>query len=202
MPSPKSKNLDILDLRPTQFVLGLKEIESKVANMRAMDSIELREYCQDHVIPAVLGPSGQIYMIDHHHFARACWETNTTQFKIKVIQDLSSLKEKQFWNTMNSKGWVYLHDQFGLGPHLPASLPVDVRGMADDPYRSLAWALRDQGYIKKVNEPFFEFKWAAFFRLNLDVRLYSKSDFKDAIAQARILAKSKEARGIPGFVGG
>ena len=192
---------NILELRPTQFVLGLKEIESKIQYIRAMDSKELKAYCDDHVIPVILGPKGQTYMIDHHHFARACWETETEIFSIKVVKDLSKLSESAFWNEMVSRGWTYLHDQFGLGPHSPHALPGDVRGMADDPYRSLAWALRELGYIKKNDTPFFEFQWAAYFRLNLETRLYSKSDFKDAIKQAKKLAHAKPAKVIPGYTG-
>ena len=199
----KLNSLKITDLRPTQFVLGMKEIEAKVQKIRALaqNPKALKKYCAEHTIPVVLGPRGQCYLIDHHHFARACWETGVQDFQYRVIKDLSALSEKKFWNEMNHRGWFYLHDQFGLGPHSPASLPVDIRGLADDPYRSLAWALRDQGFIAKVNVPFFEFQWAAFFRLNLDIRVYSKSDFKEAIFQAKKLAKSPEARGIPGFVG-
>ena len=200
MSSKKNKQLNILDLRPTQFVLGMKEIEDKVKKIRSLSGAALKKYCDERKIPLVIGPNKQFYLIDHHHFARACWETMTTSFEIHIIEDLSDFSEASFWNEMTRRGWVYLHDQFGLGPHSPASLPTDIRGMADDPYRSLAWALRDQGLIKKVNEPFFEFKWAAFFRMNLSVRLYSKSDFKEAILQAKRLAKSQEARDLPGYV--
>jgi len=191
----------ILDLRPTQFVLGMKEIEAKVEKINAFKGKDLESYCKDHVIPCIIGPRKQVYMIDHHHYVRACWETNVDAYEIDVIKDLSDLDDKTFWNTMVKKDWCYLHDQFGLGPHSPADLPMDIRCLADDPYRSLAWKIRDMGGIKKVNEPFFEFKWARFFRMNLEVRLHSKSEFKDAIAQASKLAASKAAAHLPGYVG-
>jgi hypothetical protein len=196
------KKPGILELRPTQFVLGMKEIEDKVSKLKTMKDKELAAYCKDHAIPVVLGPKQQHYMIDHHHFARACWETGVDTFLLDEIKDLSDMSEEQFWNAMIKKEWVYLHDQFGMGPHSPYDLPADIRCLADDPYRSLAWALRDAGAIKKQPEPFFEFKWAAFFRLNLDVRLHSKSQFKDAIAQAKRLAESKAASHLPGYVSG
>jgi hypothetical protein len=190
----------ILELRPTQFVLGMKEIESKVAKMKAFNPKDMGAFCLEHKIPVVLGPKQQTYMIDHHHFARACWELNVDDYSVDVIKDLSDLPEKEFWNTMTKKDWVYLYDQFGMGPHSPLDLPADIRCLADDPFRSLAWALRDSGAIKKQEEPFFEFKWAAFFRLNLDVRVHSKSDFKDAILQAKKLAGSKSAAHLPGYL--
>ena len=194
------KKIDILELRPTQFVLGMKEIEYKVKKITAMNAKELQAYCDDHIIPVVIGPGNQNFLIDHHHFARACWETKVKVYSIKIIKDLSDLHEKEFWNMMIKKGWTYLHDQFGMGPHLPSALPMDIRCMADDPYRSLVWAVIDTGGIKKVDVPFFEFQWGVFFRQNLTIRLFSKSDFKDAIKNAMKLAATTDAAHLPGYL--
>lgn len=192
------KKPKLLDLRPTQFVLGMKEIESKVAKMQAFSKSELQEYCDDHVIPVVLGPNEEVYLIDHHHFARACWEQKVDLYTVEVIKDLSHKSEQGFWNYMIGKEWVYLHDQFGIGPHSPYALPSDIRCLADDPFRSLAWEMIDAGLIKKQTIPFFEFKWAAFFRRNLDIPLHSKSNFKQAIGIAKKLTASKAAQDLPG----
>lgn len=194
------KQPNILELRPTQFVLGTKEIESKISKMTKFNKKELQTYCDEHKIPVIVGPKKEFYMIDHHHFARACWETKVDLYTLKVITDLSHKKEDDFWNIMVSKGWVYLHDQFGMGPHSPLALPADIRCLADDPFRSLAWALIDIGFIKKQTIPFFEFAWAAFFRRNLDVPLHSKSNFKTAITLAKKLARSDAAKDLPGFI--
>lgn len=193
------KQANILDLRPTQFVLGMKEIDAKITKMRAFSKKELQEYCDDHTIPVVLGPHKETYLIDHHHFARVCYEEKISAYSTKLVKDLSDKSEKDFWNHMIREGWTYLYDQFGMGPHSPLALPADVRCMADDPYRSLAWALVDNGTIKKQTILFFEFQWAAFFRRNLDISLHSKSDFKAAIAKAKQLAHSKDAKGLPGY---
>ena len=171
----------LLDLRPTQFVLGIREIEYKVKKMRAMSERELRDYCKDHVIPVVKGPKNQFYMIDHHHFARACWELNIEEYEVEVLKDLSGKSEQDFWNFMIAEKWVYLHDQFGMGPHSPIDLPNDIRCLADDPFRSLVWELINVDSIKKDKVPFFEFQWAAYLRFNLGIPLHSKSNFKEAI---------------------
>lgn len=194
------KKINILDLRPTQFVLGMKEIEAKLKKIRKFNAKQLEDYCSDHIIPVVIGPLNEYYMIDHHHFARACWEQNVEGFSIKIVEDLSHKSEKDFWNYMIAKEWTSLNDQFGLGPHSPNALPNDIRCMADDPYRSLAWAVIDAGHIKKHKLPFFEFKWAAFFRRNLEVNLHSKSNFKLAIKLAIELSRSKGAKELPGFI--
>lgn len=193
------KKIEILDLRPTQFVLGMKEITNKVEKIFHLKPGDWKKYRDDHEIPVVLGPQSQIYMIDHHHFARACWELGIEDFKIKVIKNLSALKEQAFWNFMIKNDWTYLHDQFGLGPHSPAALPIDISCLADDPYRSLAWAVIDRGGFSKVDVPFFEFKWAAFYRQNLGLSLHSKSDFKQAVRAAMKLSRSKDAAHLPGF---
>lgn len=102
---------------------------------------------------------------------------------------------------MIARDWTYLHDQFGLGPHDPVALPADIRCLADDPYRSLVWAVIQEGGIEKEKIPFFEFKWAAFFRFNVPGKLHSKSDFTAQIRCAMELAATKHADHLPGFVG-
>lgn len=193
------KKIPILELRPTQFVLGMKEIDAKTAKMAKFTPKEMAAYRKAHRIPVVRGPKNQTYLIDHHHYLRACWELKIDSYDLQIVKDLSKLDEVEFWNFMIKRNWCYLHDQFGMGPHAPALLPMDIRCMSDDPYRSLAWALRDIELIHKKKTPFFEFQWAAFFRQNLTIRLRSKSDFKDAIAEAKALAKSKSARHLPGY---
>jgi hypothetical protein len=194
------KKIPLLNLRPCQFVLGMKEVDSKISAMQKMSAKELDKYCREHVIPAVMGPGKELYIIDHHHFARACWEVKCEDYRINIIKDLSKLTELDFWDEMIKREWVYLQDQFGLGPHSPSSLPADIRCLSDDPYRSLVWALVDAGSIKKQTTPFFEFKWGAFFRMHLDLCLHSKSDFKRAIKLATKFAKSKAADHLPGYI--
>jgi hypothetical protein len=194
------KKPSLLELRPTQFVLGMREVEYKVGLLRKFSKHERENFCRAHVIPVVTGPGGEPFLIDHHHFARACWETGTDEFRVKVIKDCRKLKEKEFWNFMVRKGWIYLHDQFGLGPHPPSALPTDIRFLADDPYRSLAWEAIHKGWIRKEDLPFFEFQWAALFRRNMDRPLHSKSDFRTALLSVRRLVFSDAAKGLPGFL--
>ena len=195
------KRPDLLSLRPSQFVLGMKEVEYKIAKMHKMKQRELRDFCDAHVIPLVLGPGEEPFILDHHHFARSCWELGIEEYSVRVIEDLSKLSRPQFWNKMVARDWTYLHDQFGLGPHSPSALPLDIRCLADDPFRSLVWAVIEKEGIEKQKIPFFEFKWAQFFRLNLSVQLHSKSDFTDATNLAFDLASSQLADHLAGFTG-
>ncbi|KAL6043948.1 PXA domain-containing protein, variant 2 [Balamuthia mandrillaris] len=92
-------------------------------------------------------PSQQpvLHMIDHHHIARAVWESKLPlkekSVYFKVVADLSHLSVPQFWEEMKKRNWVYLMRN-GEGPLSPEDLPLSVADMVDDPFRSLAWALR------------------------------------------------------------
>jgi hypothetical protein len=80
------------------------------------------------------------------------------------------------------------------------NLPETVRGLADDPYRSVAGEVRERGGYEKDETPFSEFLWAQFFRAHLRVHpVYH--DFESAVVEALELAKSSAARNLPGWSG-
>jgi len=193
--------LRILDLRPCQFVLGMREVEYRISKMKQLSKSMLQDYLSERAIPTVKGPKGEYFIIDHHHLARACWELEIKDYSVRVMEDMSDMGEMEFWNKMIKLDWTYLHDQFGLGPHNPAQLPADIRCLADDPYRSLVWEIIKAEGIQKEQIPFFEFKWGAFFRHNIPGRLSSKSNFSDAIEAASALARTRHADHLPGFIG-
>ena len=63
---------------------------------------------------------------------------------------------------MDFRGWTHPYD--GKGRRRPyADLPKAVTGLVDDPYRSLAGVLRNDGGFAKDSTPFAEFLWADFF---------------------------------------
>ena len=123
--------------------------------------------------------------------------------------------------------YKYLHllDQVSvqINTQPPQTLPTHIKDLAFDPYRSLAWIVREQhGYLKN-NVPFSEFKWANFFRtrvlLDQDIlagkhtfdnfafevdehgRLELTDEGREVIDEAMFLGSSDEARGLPGFRG-
>jgi hypothetical protein len=102
---------------------------------------------------------------------------------------------------MTDEKWVYPYDQFGQGPHHPRDLPETVRGLADDPFRSVAGAVRDAGGYQKTGAPFSEFLWANFFRERLKNHP-TFHDFDAAVKEAIALAKTEAARHLPGWLGG
>jgi hypothetical protein len=72
--------------------------------------------------------------------------------------------------------------------------------MVDDPYRSLAGALRRAGGYAKDTTPFSEFLWADFLRPRLKRRLVN-DDFARALREALKLARSHDADHLPGWCG-
>lgn len=181
---------NILSLKPTQFAIGFEEVDDKVKKLLKMSSKQLKKQQEDKMIPGVLGPNKEFYMIDHHHAARACWEVGIKKLFVYVIADYSNLSVNKFWDHMQERGWVYPYSQFGK-KQLPFELlPQDVRGLADDPYRSLAWAVKEAGGFEKSTVPFFEFAWANFFRDKVPPKLV-RDNFELATRKAVKLAKGR-----------
>jgi hypothetical protein len=182
---------NILQLKPTQFAIGLEEVDFKVQKLLAMTPKQLKKHQDARVIPGVLGPDGDFYMVDHHHAARACWEVGIKKVRVYVLADYRNLSTEKFWQKMKVMGWVYLYDQFGKGHKDYNLLPQDVRGMADDPYRSLAWAVKEAEGFPKSDVPFFEFAWADHFRKEIPAKLV-RDNFKLATKKAVKMAKEKK----------
>jgi hypothetical protein len=191
-----------LSLKPTQFSLGLVEIEYKVKMMSEMSKHKLQKFIDKHPIPVVLSPWKELCVTDHHHFLFACWHANVKKVRVEVVKDYShsKLSYVQFWKQMAKLNYAYLMDQFGDGPRSPLYLPSDIRGMADDPYRSLAWIVRKEGAYEKNNASFSEFIWANFFRSHSLLSKQGKEGLKHVVGKAHRLAVSEAAKGLPGYI--
>src|SRR5262245_36122373 len=66
---PRLEPVAILDLRPTQITVGMREVKAKRERWRAEK--KGGEFLGKHMIPVILGPKHRHYVIDHHHLARA-----------------------------------------------------------------------------------------------------------------------------------
>lgn len=191
-----SGKVRILDLHPTQMAVGNREVQYKARAFENMTKKEAKKYLKEHPAAVVLGPKNRLYIIDRHHTAKAAWLAKIPRIDARLKTDFSRLSEKNFWEKMEEKKWVYPYDRFGKGPHPPSALPKTVRGLKDDPYRSLAWKVREEGGYKKVEKPFAEFLWANFFREHLKTPI---TRFKKAVKNALKLAKSPLAKRLPGY---
>ncbi|GEM_PF-309480 len=196
------KNQPLLSLKPTQFSLGMLEVEFKVLEMKQISQRKLNRLIKHTAIPIVISPWKELCIIDHHHFAFACWHAGITRIRVEVVKDLSSskLSYHRFWQKMARLNFSHPYDQFGTGPRGALYLPMDIRGMADDPYRSLAWMVRKEGGYNNSDEPFAEFQWADFFRERKLLDVQGRLGFHKAIQRGLRLARSPQARRLPGFM--
>ena len=223
--------LRVKDLSPTQFAVGKAEVDVRAGRMRKKlqkAPEKLHDYLRVGPIP-IMVRAKKFYLVDHHHLVRALYDAeHETRGKdicvyVKVMANLSTLEDVYFWKTMHEQNCVYLFDRSGGGPQQPETLPAHIKDLKFDPYRSLAWIVREHhGYIKN-NAPFSEFKWANYFRtrilLDSDIlagkhtfddfafevdehgRLEVTDDGHEVLEEALFLAASDEARGLPGFRG-
>ena len=134
----------ILNLRPTQLSVGMQEVRRKRDEWRKKTATDLSKFLQSHMVPTILGPRGQHYLIDHHHLALALHEEGVDSVFVTVVADLSRLPADPFWNMMDFHSWAHPYDGKGRRRSF-SDLPKTVAGMEDDPYRSLAGALRYNG---------------------------------------------------------
>jgi hypothetical protein len=202
IPSPRDPVLQptpILNLRPTQMTLGMNEVRVKRIAWKQRTADDLTKFLAAHMVPVIAGPKGEHYLIDHHHLARALYEEGLKSVFVTVVADLSRLPADHFWNMMDFHGWTHPYD--AKGRRRPYSeLPKTVKGMEDDPYRSLAGELRAMGGFAKDSTPFSEFLWADFLRPRIKPKAI-KADFDAALTKALAMAKTPEADYLPGWCG-
>jgi hypothetical protein len=189
----------ISDLRPTQMTLGLSEVEGKRAEWRARAARDGSEFLGRHMIPVVIGPKSVPYVIDHHHLVRALHDEGVSHVLVSVLADLAHLKKPQFWTFMDNRNWLHPFDADGVRQPVDR-LPKSVNAMTDDPYRSLAGALRRAGGYAKDPTPYSEFLWADYLRRRIGQRQVSRH-FDKALAKALVLSKRRDAAYLPGWCG-
>jgi hypothetical protein len=138
--------VDIGHLHPTQITVGMREVELKMKEMkqREKDPDELHRFMRKHRVPVVLGPKRKLYVIDHHHLGRACWELKIPYVPVDVMDDFSDRAKADFWQHMRHKSLVHSYDSKGEKRRI-RDLPWHVSGLVDDPYRSLAGFVRNDG---------------------------------------------------------
>ena len=196
---PKVHPVPILELRPTQMTVGMREVKEKRKRFREQKGKKQEELLGKHMIPVVLGPDKRYYVVDHHHLARALHEEGVADILVTVIGDLRMVERDAFWGVMDNKRWVYPYDAKGERRHFK-DLPKSISDLKDDPFRSLAGELRRAGGFAKDTTPFSEFLWADFLRRHLP-RKTVEDNFAKAMEKALELAKSENAVYLPGWCG-
>ena len=192
-------DIDLLELRPTQMTAGFAEVALKRRDWATLGKRARKALLASHWFPAVLGPRGRSFIVDHHHLGLALLEEGVSSVKLMVLDDLSYLEPTIFWRVMEQRNWVHPFDATGARrPYV--DLPKRITDLVDDPYRSLAGLLRSAGGFAKDASPFSEFLWADYLRPHI-TRAQLRRDMDAALREAQGLARSPLARYLPGWSG-
>jgi len=196
---PQLQPVEIARLRPTQITVGYLEVEEKRREWRKHAKKNGGEFLGHHMVPTVIGPKGQPYLVDHHHLVCALHQENVEHVLTSTVFDLSHLGKDEFWSVMDHRHWMYPFDAKGVRQS-HKDLPKTVADLLDDPYRSLAGALRRAGGYAKDATPYSEFMWADFLRFRIDAKLIEQ-DMGQALKAALKLSHGNAASFLPGWCG-
>ena len=199
MRDPTVNDVEIESLRPTQITVGLHEVAAKRREWRHAKAGKRLKILGRHAVPAVLGPKGRLYVVDRHHLARALLEEGEKTLQVYILSDLSHVDKAAFWTVLDNSGWCHAYDHKGRRCEL-SDIPKTLAEMTDDPFRSLAGQLRRSGGYAKTDKPFSEFIWADFLRRRVDDAIV-RADFAGALVKALELARTDDARYLPGWCG-
>jgi hypothetical protein len=203
------------DLHPTQGSVGMMEVwiraEKLKKRMQNRSEADFMKYLEDHdrIEPMIVGPAGLFYITDHHHLARALYEIGAKNTYCRVVDNLSHSSPEVFWKHLQDRNEVHLEDAWGNAIS-PLELPATIEALEDDPFRSLAGAVREVcGFRRQAdnlpNTNYQEFIWADYFRANwtkTNLPIASINvNFDDATKAALRLATQQEAAALPGYTG-
>lgn len=191
--------VDLAELRPTQMTVGMAEVTRKRRDWALREADDRPAFLGRHMIPVVIGPKDRRWLIDNHHLARALHDEGVTQVLVSVVADLSHLKGDAFLTFMDNRNWLHPFDDEGRRRDYDA-IPHHIAKLRDDPYRSLAGAVRRAGGYAKVDTPYSEFLWADFLRRKIKPSKLS-DDLEKATTKALVLARSRDAAHLPGWAG-
>jgi hypothetical protein len=194
----------LADLRPTQMTVGAAEVAVKRAQWAQLKPKARDKLLQSHWFPAVRGPRGRFYIVDHHHLGQALWQESVKTVWVMQLADFSEAEPGLFWRLMEFRQWAHPYDEKGQRHDL-ASMPKRLEQLKDDPYRSLAGEVRKAGGYAKDVTPYTEFLWADFFRPHFDKSALRGNDGQGlpqaSVVAAVALARSGKARFLPGWSG-
>ena len=191
------ESVPIAELRPTQVTIGMREVAFKRSRWREKHSHEAANYLDTHRFPIVLGPGAHHYLIDRHHLALALREEGIWEIPVSIVIDMSGLSFDEFWTTLEDRNWTHPFDGEGRQCSYD-DMPTSVNDLIDDPFRSLAGALKRAGGYAKDKSPFSEFRWADYLRCRIPQELVERH-FGHALALAMDLAQKTEATVLPGW---
>ncbi|MFN9660203.1 MAG: ParB-like protein [Cyanobacteriota bacterium] len=201
-PDPARELIEVrvADLQPTQMCVGLAEVRSRQRDFCQETAEERRAYLASKPVPLVQGGEGSFWMVDRHHRLRGLVEMapDATAFGY-VVLELAGATRSDVLAELHRRGWLYLYDGRGVGPHPAIALPRRLPDLLDDPYRRLVWKLtREKRIAAQPLIPFHEFRWGAWLRRR-PLPPFSSERLEPALATARALVASPAASHLAGW---
>ena len=187
----------ILDLVPTQITVGMREVDFRRRRWREKCGHEAENYLNTHRIPVVLGPDARHHLIDRHHLVLALRDEGIWEVPVSIVANMSGFGLDEFRTSLESQNWTHPFDDEGQRRSYD-DMPESVDDLIDDPFRSLAGAVKRAGGYAKDKTPFSEFRWADFLRGRISRELVDR-DFGRALALAMNFAESTQAAALPGW---
>lgn len=188
----------LADLHPTQITVGFREVAQKRLQLRARLRKAGEGGAPKLAAPVVLAPDGGLYLIDRHHLACAMRQEGVERVRIRQVADFSTIAAKDLWAALEARGWCRPYDADGRRRPF-GDIPPTLDALLNDPFRSLASALRRSGGFTKWAAPFSEFAWADFLRTRIPSHTLAM-DFDSALDHAMRLARTSAAQHLPGWL--
>ena len=196
--------VEVARLRPTQMTVGAIEVAGKRKQWSTLKPKERDQLLSDHWFPTVLGPRGECFIVDHHHLGQALVQEKVKSAWALQLADFSGMQTPLFWRLMSFRQWAHPCDETGAICDYSA-IPDKLGELRDDPYRSLAGAVRHAGGFAKDSAPFSEFLWADYFRTEFKPKQLQPD--ATGVISHRIVekavesARSLKAQNLPGWTG-
>tara|TARA_Y100001968_G_C19451272_1_gene768830 strand:+ start:2723 stop:3388 length:666 start_codon:yes stop_codon:yes gene_type:complete len=203
-PSPQQEifKLNVNDLRPSQFCVGFSEILARIKEFSNESKKKRIEYLRSKPTPIVTDKNHNLWMLDRHHRLRALVEIDKKAEAFGyIVAKINTNNIPQVLNFLLNKGWLYLYNCRGIGPISAQLLPNNLLRMKDDPFRSLVWKLKKDGYIS--SQPliaYHEFQWSQWLRTR-SFPPFNSMNLNPALSIAKRLVTSRTASHLAGWKG-
>ena len=194
--------LALKDLKPSQFCVGYSEVLARKKEFLNEKYKKRIEYLLSKPTPIVTDKKNNLWMLDRHHRLRALMEIdNNAKGFGYIVAKLKTEDTSEVLKYMLNQGWLYLYDSRGNGPRPSNLLPKNLLEMTDDPFRSLVWKLKKEGFItSQPLIPYNEFQWSRWLRKR-PLPPFNSSNLSPALSIAKSLVCSQAASHLAGWKG-
>ena len=169
------------------MTVGFREVAERRRRWQ-LASGTVEAAARDLTVPVVLGPCSRSYVLDRHHELCALAAEGVADVQVAVVDDMRRFEWVGFWRTLDQRGWCRPQDAEGQRQDY-SYIPTTIDGLTDDPFRSLARALRRADGYAKQKAPFSDFLWADFLRQRIS-RTLVNDHFEIALREALALARN------------